>query len=204
MPTATFYKLPDKKRRKIIEESYKEFSLHSYEAASITNLVKSLGIAKGSVYQYFTDKADLYSYLVNDASLKLNKLLDQTCPYKGENFYDWYLKLLIVEVKFLLSFPAYAVMFSRVSHGINNLDKQLAETLSNQKKTRINRALPVELYNSSINTQLLIRSSINIFELFSSKIEIGATILANEPINVDSKTLLTTCSEWVQKLKQGL
>ena len=105
MPKQTFYKLADTKRRAFLHEAYKEFSLHPFEGASITNLVKSLGIAKGSVYQYFTDKEDLYDYLVTDADRQLNQLLDQACVYNGEDFFDWYTKLLMVEMKFFLSFP---------------------------------------------------------------------------------------------------
>ena len=78
MPKTTFFKLADAKRKNFIREAYKEFSHHSFEAASVTNLVKSLSIAKGSVYQYFEDKEDLYSFLVKDADRQLNQLIDNT------------------------------------------------------------------------------------------------------------------------------
>ena len=73
MPTQTFHQLPDAKRKKFLKEAYKEFAIHSFDAASVTNLVKSLGIAKGSVYQYFNNKEELYNFLVNDADRQLEK-----------------------------------------------------------------------------------------------------------------------------------
>ena len=47
MPRDTFLNLADNKRKLFLKEAYKEFSLNNFEGASITNLVKSLGIAKG-------------------------------------------------------------------------------------------------------------------------------------------------------------
>ena len=65
MPSPTFFKLADTKRKQFLAEAYREFSHNSFEAASITNLVKSLGIAKGSVYQYFEDKDKYFSTFGN-------------------------------------------------------------------------------------------------------------------------------------------
>ena len=63
MPKDTFIKLKPAKKEAITNAFLHEFSHHVYEEASITKAVKSLGIAKGSVYQYFKDKLDLYLYL---------------------------------------------------------------------------------------------------------------------------------------------
>ena len=63
MPKDTFHNLNPIKKQSIIDAFLEEFSTKTYEDASISAVVKSLGIAKGSVYQYFTDKLDLYLYL---------------------------------------------------------------------------------------------------------------------------------------------
>ncbi|MGH2155989.1 TetR/AcrR family transcriptional regulator, partial [Enterococcus faecalis] len=39
-----------------------EFSCHSLQEASITNIVKLAEIRRGSFYQYFENKQDLYFY----------------------------------------------------------------------------------------------------------------------------------------------
>jgi len=64
MPKGTFSNLPEVKRRRIIDAALEEFSANSYGRASLTRITRQAGIAKGSMYQYFDDKFDLYCYLL--------------------------------------------------------------------------------------------------------------------------------------------
>lgn len=64
MPKNTFFNLSEEKRERILEASIEEFSSNPYEVASINQIVKSSEIAKGSFYQYFENKEDLYKHLV--------------------------------------------------------------------------------------------------------------------------------------------
>ena len=64
MPNAAFYNLADDKRSLIIAVAMAEFSSASYDKASINQICKRAGIAKGSFYQYFTDKLDLYVHIM--------------------------------------------------------------------------------------------------------------------------------------------
>jgi AcrR family transcriptional regulator len=64
MPQNTFLNLSAAKRKEIINVSLEEFSKNDFESASLTNIIKRLGIAKGSFYRYFVSKEELYSYLV--------------------------------------------------------------------------------------------------------------------------------------------
>lgn len=66
MPKPTFLNLPDEKRNRIIELALDEFSTHPYRQASLSRIVARAGIAKGSMYQYFENKLDLYQWLVTD------------------------------------------------------------------------------------------------------------------------------------------
>lgn len=64
MPKATFYNIDSKKRERIIEVIIDEFSENTYETASINQIVKASEIAKGSFYQYFEDKLDIYKMAI--------------------------------------------------------------------------------------------------------------------------------------------
>lgn len=64
MPKKTFFNLEDEKREQFTTAFLREFSQKTYDEASLTAVVKDLGIAKGSVYQYFENKLDLYLYLI--------------------------------------------------------------------------------------------------------------------------------------------
>lgn len=65
MPRDTFYNLPPDKRQRIEDAAVSEFTEFNYDSASINRIVEASGIAKGSFYQYFTDKKDLYFYLLS-------------------------------------------------------------------------------------------------------------------------------------------
>lgn len=67
MPKQTFLNLSAKKRQKIIDCAVDEFAEHGYRGASISRIVAAAGIAKGSFYQYFEDKEDLYGHVVDYA-----------------------------------------------------------------------------------------------------------------------------------------
>jgi AcrR family transcriptional regulator len=62
LPKQTFFNLPPEKRRLLTDLTLDEFAAHSYHAASLSRIVERAGIAKGSMYQYFQDKFDLYLY----------------------------------------------------------------------------------------------------------------------------------------------
>jgi TetR/AcrR family transcriptional regulator len=65
MPKQTYFNLPDDKRHLIEDVAIDEFATSGFEAASISHIVSRAGIAKGSFYQYFDDKHDLFMHLVN-------------------------------------------------------------------------------------------------------------------------------------------
>ncbi len=65
MPKLTFYNLPKEKQQSLIKSGKEEFSNAPLSEASIANIVKAAGISRGSFYQYFEGKEDLYFYLLN-------------------------------------------------------------------------------------------------------------------------------------------
>jgi hypothetical protein len=204
MPRDTFLKLDDNKRKLFLHEAYKEFSINSYEGASITRLVKTLGIAKGSVYQYFNDKEDLYCYLVEDASSRLGNLLDKACPFKGEAFFEWYKKLLIVELKFYLSFPKYAKMFQQVDAGAKSIDRKLARHIKNANLTRIKFALPIRQHSNQVGLTTLSKSPLLLFSMLTENLDIEQIIITGDPIYIESAELLELSAKYVNQLDRGL
>ena len=67
----TFYKLPEEKRRRITDSAMDEFTSRPYEKTSINRIIEAAGIPKGSFYQYFDSKDDLYIYCIKELSRKL-------------------------------------------------------------------------------------------------------------------------------------
>ena len=62
MPTQTFFDLREEKRNRILSAARKVFMSVPYEKVTIQSIIEAANIPRGSFYQYFTDKDDLYLY----------------------------------------------------------------------------------------------------------------------------------------------
>ena len=60
----TFLNLPEEKRVRMLQSAVDEFIRLPYERTSINRIVENAGIPKGSFYQYFDGKDDLYGYCI--------------------------------------------------------------------------------------------------------------------------------------------
>jgi len=98
MPRQTFFNLPEEKCQLIIDLAIDEFADYSYKEASISRIVKNAGIAKGSFYQYFEDKKDLYLYLIHLSMEQKNAFFNKFTPPENTGAFDflrWAFKLRI-------------------------------------------------------------------------------------------------------------
>ena len=64
MPTDTFFRLPEEKRQRLMDAAWEEFTTVRFSDASINKIIRTANIPRGSFYQYFSDKDDLFGYLV--------------------------------------------------------------------------------------------------------------------------------------------
>ena len=82
MPTSTFFRLPQEKRLRLTEAAWEEFTKVDYASASINKIIQEAHIPRGSFYQYFADKEELFRYLLGgmrkDLVAGLRTMLDQT------------------------------------------------------------------------------------------------------------------------------
>lgn len=101
MPTTTFYNLPDKKKNRIVKAAVEEFAQNGYTKASITRIVNEADIAKGSYYQYFEDKEDLYKYILKKAvEKKLKYVKEELNDFNEGDFFEYWRKLNIASLKY--------------------------------------------------------------------------------------------------------
>lgn len=109
MPKDTFFNLPDTKRGKIIDYAITEFSKYPYEVASISNIVREAGISKGSFYNYFENKKDLYQYLVElGIQEKLRCLNELPAPEPNAGLFDYLRWQFLSTVYFEINRPRLA------------------------------------------------------------------------------------------------
>lgn len=80
MPKETFFNLAEEKRVFIEDVAIDEFAEYGFDKASINRIIEKAGIAKGSFYQYFTGKKDVFIHLM---SLAAKRKLKYMSPILG-------------------------------------------------------------------------------------------------------------------------
>ena len=93
MPTETFFKLTEEKRKKIIEAGKDEFSSVSLDEASIKNIAEKAGIARGSFYQYFKSKKDLLFFILEENRETMEKKLNRIIKESHGDIFNIYISI---------------------------------------------------------------------------------------------------------------
>ncbi len=89
MPKRTFMNLPSEKRERIENAAIEEFATYTFRDASINRIINDVGIAKGSFYQYFNDKKDLYKHIVDlSGVLKMSYLSSKLSEMQDAEFFE--------------------------------------------------------------------------------------------------------------------
>lgn len=99
MPSQTFFNLPKEKQKLIYDAAIKEFSRVPYEEASINQIIQTAKISRGSFYMYFTDKEDLYYYLVTAHKKNIDEMFMKIFQEHDGDIIDSYLSLLLRMIK---------------------------------------------------------------------------------------------------------
>lgn len=118
MPTQTFWNLPSDKREALIAIAVDEFATNDYDSASISRIVARAGIAKGSIYQYFADKQDLFLYLLNLSNQKrLDYIQQEAPPAEQIGFWDLLRWQIAASTRAALAYPQLTRLFYRAVQG---------------------------------------------------------------------------------------
>lgn len=116
MPKPTFENLPEDKRARIVEHALAEFSAHPYEQASLSKVAERAGIAKGSLYQYFENKLDLYTWLLGQGGARKWRYM-QTAPLPEPGaFFAWFEAILRGGLAFIRAEPEWAKCGESLMH----------------------------------------------------------------------------------------
>ncbi len=97
MPKNTFFNLPEEKKDKIIAVAIDEFTQNHYEKVTINKIVKKAEIPKGSFYQYFENKDDLYIFLFGQIGNTKKCLLEESKEKINQMDFKAFVILLLQE-----------------------------------------------------------------------------------------------------------
>src|SRR6516164_5458729 len=90
MPTVTWARVDPARRAAVIAAAEAEFGAHGFSGGSLNVIARRAGVAKGSLFQYFADKRDLYAFIADIGSQRVRAYmedlirdLDQDRPFFG-------------------------------------------------------------------------------------------------------------------------
>lgn len=84
MPTATWERLPQARRAAVLAAAEAEFGAQGFSRGSLNVIAREAGVSKGSLFQYFADKADLCAHLADIVSARIRSSLEpqiETLPW---------------------------------------------------------------------------------------------------------------------------
>lgn len=87
MPSSTFFRLPQEKRDRLLDAAWEEFTRTRFSAASINKIILKARIPRGSFYQYFADKEDLFRYLLEGNQEHFISILGGLLEEKGGDLF---------------------------------------------------------------------------------------------------------------------
>ena len=90
MPTKTFFRLRDEKQDAILRTAVREFVKNGFTRAKISDIAQNAGISKGSVFQYFESKKELFIYCAKWGLEVFMKKLDAQMNIGGMDIYEYF------------------------------------------------------------------------------------------------------------------
>ncbi len=120
MPTQTFLNLPAAKQASVMAAAIDEFSKRNVEEAKLSNIVRAAGIPRGSIYQYFANKDDLYVYVFERLREERREYTKAAFDdYLTSPFLTFFERFYALDTEFLARHPLHIqmgkVMYSHAS-----------------------------------------------------------------------------------------
>jgi len=102
----TFNKLDEGKKSKILDAAVDEFSRHGFRQASVNRMVERVGIAKGSLFQYFGSKEGLFHVIFNYAVELVRQSLRQVKKETSSaDFFERIKESMLAGIRFIERHP---------------------------------------------------------------------------------------------------
>jgi len=90
MPTKTFYRLRDEKQEAILRAAIHEFVKNGFARAKTSDIAQNAGISKGSVFQYFENKKELFTHCAKWGLEVFMKKLDEQINIGDMDIYEYF------------------------------------------------------------------------------------------------------------------
>jgi TetR/AcrR family transcriptional regulator len=213
---STFLNLSSERQKEIVDVAFLEFTGNDYQNASLSAIVKALGLAKGSFYRYFNSKKDLYIYLIDYASKIRYQEIDELSDNLPESLEDLLIENFRNKIEYDKKFPLYSGFLYRVL--IEKDNKELGEITLEIKNMVMEKTLYIlqkyanygklkKTINLNAMAFTIMQVQIGIYEYLSLKYDIDfiKNIQEGKPVfNTKNQEVMDVVKDFAKILTHGI
>ncbi|KLL52544.1 TetR family transcriptional regulator [Streptococcus agalactiae] len=151
-----FNNLKPEKQKQIINAAIKEFVRNGFEKASTNEIVKRANISKGSLFNYFNSKKDLYLYLIEYSSkaiVNLNEEIDLSETDLFKRIERVALQKFYVQQKYPQAFEFLASTKQEESVEVKDIIKQRLNPIYNQAINKLYKDIDYSKFREGVDIE---------------------------------------------------
>lgn len=151
-----FNNLKPEKQKQIINAAIKEFVRNGFEKAFTNEIVKRANISKGSLFNYFNSKKDLYLYLIEYSSkaiVNLNEEIDLSETDLFKRIERVALQKFYVQQKYPQAFEFLASTKQEESVEVKDIIKQRLNPIYNQAINKLYKDIDYSKFREGVDIE---------------------------------------------------
>jgi AcrR family transcriptional regulator len=143
MPTVTWARVDPARRAAIIDAAEAEFGAHGFSRGSLNVIARRAEVAKGSLFQYFADKRDLYAFITDIASLRVRSYMENLIRELDPSrpFFEFLADLLDGWVAYYAEHPRERALHAAVTLEVDTDARISVRSVSNRHYLEVLRPL---------------------------------------------------------------
>ncbi|MDR1622179.1 MAG: TetR/AcrR family transcriptional regulator [Synergistaceae bacterium] len=155
MPTQTFYNLPVEKQERILQAAIEEFGKRNVQEANLANIVSGANISRGSLYQYFPNKEDMYIYIFDTLRARRAEYVKPAfLLYKKEPFLKFFEAFYLRDSEFLLRNPRHIELGKQMYSHAHGVSRNLIQRVQSKYKEIFLLAIEFDKERDLISSQV--------------------------------------------------
>lgn len=146
MPTVTWGRVDAVRRAAVIEAAETEFAAHGFSKGSLNVIARRAEVAKGSLFQYFADKRDLYAYIADNASQRVRAYVEQRIRELDSDrpFFEFLTELLDSWIAYFADHPRERALHAAVSLEVDTDARVSVQTVIHRHYLQVLRPLVLD------------------------------------------------------------
>ncbi|MFI0479246.1 TetR/AcrR family transcriptional regulator [Actinomadura sp. 9N215] len=143
MPTSTWFRLNVAKRERVFEVAMREFGENGYSTGSLNTIAREAGIAKGSLFQYFSDKLEFYAFVCDEASRRVREEMQRRMERIDfdQPFDEWLVDAFCDWTEYMAEHPLERGVTAATNFELDNGVRSVVRDTANQHYLQVIRPL---------------------------------------------------------------